>query len=289
MQIKMNYPTILYLGISIPQKSMKRLSLLVIFSLLVLVGLGQKVLPKPNPPKLVNDAAGLLTADQAETLERKLVAYDDSTSNQIVVVTVPTLNGLEPNEYATQLGRAWGVGGSEFNNGVVILISKPAEGSDEKRKAYITAGYGLEGALPDITLNQIYNFELVPNLQAGNYYRALDEATDAIIRAAAGEYKAPEGYRNRGGEGKIGAGLFFLLLLIVIFVIISRGGGGRGGGMMSRRGYRGWNSGPPIIFPGGWSGGGGRGGGGWSGGGGGGGFGGFGGGSFGGGGAGGGW
>ena len=262
---------------------MKRYLLLFFFFLLAFGGYAQ-VLPKPNPAKLVTDAAHLLTPDQVATLEQKLVAYDDTTSNQIVVVTVTTLNGLEPNEYATQLGREWGVGGREFNNGVVILVSAPPQGSDEKRKVYITAGYGLEGALPDITLKQIVDNEMIPNLRSGNYYRAFDEATTAIIHAAAGEYKAPENYRKRDEGSPIP---FFVLMFIIILVIIiiSRRGGG-GGGMMSRRGYRGFG-GPPIIFPGNWGGGGGSG---WpGGGGGGGGFGGFGGGSFGGGGAGGSW
>jgi uncharacterized protein len=244
-----------------------------------------RVLPKPNPPRLVNDAAQLLTPDQIASLEAKLVAYDDTTSNQIAVVLVKTLNGLEPNDYATELGRLWGVGGKEFNNGIVILISTGNDGQ-EKRKVYIATGYGMEGAIPDIIAKRIVDREMIPNLQAGNYYRALDEATDALIKAAAGEYKAPEGYRNRGeGEGGIPLGLIiFIIIMVIIFA--SRGGGGRGGGgMLSRRGYRGWNSGPPIFFPGGFGGGGGGG----FGGGGGGGFGGFGGGGFGGGGAGGDW
>lgn len=244
-----------------------------------------RVLPKPNPPRLVNDAAQLLTPDQIASLETKLVAYDDTTSNQIAVVLVKTLNGLEPNDYATELGRLWGVGGKEFNNGIVLLISTGNDGQ-EKRKVYIATGYGLEGAIPDIIAKRIVDREMIPNLQAGNYYRALDEATDALIRAAAGEYKAPEGYRNRGqgGDGIPLGLIIFIIILVIIFA--SRGGGGRGGGgMLSRRGYRGWNSGPPIFFPGGFGGGGGGG----FGGGGGGGFGGFGGGGFGGGGAGGDW
>lgn len=244
-----------------------------------------RVLPKPNPPRLVNDAAQLLTPDQIASLEAKLVAYDDTTSNQIAVVLVKTLNGLEPNDYATELGRLWGVGGKEFNNGIVILISTGNDGQ-EKRKVYIATGYGLEGAIPDIIAKRIVDREMIPNLQAGNYYRALDEATDALIKAAAGEYKAPAGYRDRrddGGGFPIGL-IIFIIVLVIIFA--SRGGGGRGGGgMLSRRGYRGWNSGPPIFFPGGFGGGGGGG----FGGGGGGGFGGFGGGGFGGGGAGGNW
>jgi uncharacterized protein len=244
-----------------------------------------RVLPKPNPPRLVNDAAQLLTPDQVAALEAKLVAYDDTTSNQIAIVLVKTLNGLEPNDYATELGRLWGIGGKEFNNGVVVLVSTGNDGQ-EKRKVYIAPGYGLEGAIPDIIAKRIVDREMVPHLQAGNYYRALDEATDALIKAAAGEYKAPAGYRDRSKGGKgIPVGLIvFIVIMVILFS--SRGGGGRGGGgMLSRRGYRGWNGGPPVIFPGGFGGGGG----GFGGGGGGGGFGGFGGGGFGGGGAGGDW
>jgi len=265
---------------------MKRLLAWVVLLICTLtVSAQSRVLPKPNPPRLVNDAAQLLTPDQIASLEAKLVAYDDTTSNQIAVVLVKTLNGLEPNDYATQLGREWGVGGKEFNNGLVILISTGNDGQ-EKRKVYIATGYGLEGAIPDIIAKRIVDREMIPNLQAGNYYRALDEATDALIKAAAGEYKAPEGYRDRGKDGKgVPVGLIiFIIIMVIIFA--SRGGGGRGGGgMLSRRGYRGWNSGPPIFFPGGFGGGGGGG----FGGGGGGGFGGFGGGGFGGGGAGGDW
>lgn len=276
---------ILYSGIKgLQMIQMKRTLILLLILLASLPLAAQRVLPRPDPPRLVNDAAGLLTADQAASLESKLVAYDDTTSNQIAVVIVPTLNGLEPVDYATELGRNWGVGGAEFNNGIIILIST-GQGEGEKRKVFIAPGYGLEGAIPDITAKQIVEREMIPNLQAGNYYRAIDEATSALIRAAAGEYKAPAGYRDRGGEGGIPIGLIILMVVILVLFIGRRGGGGRGGGgMMSRRGYRGWNNAPPIIFfPGG------SGGGGWGGGGGGGGFGGFGGGGFGGGGAGGDW
>ncbi|HPZ88524.1 MAG TPA: TPM domain-containing protein [Flavihumibacter sp.] len=263
---------------------MKRVLLLLSFILLITSGYAQ-VLPKPSPARLVNDAAHLLTPDQIASLESKLVTYDDSTSNQVVIVTVTTLGDMDANQYATELGRAWGVGGKEFNNGVVILVSAPAPETGEQRKVYITAGYGLEGALPDITLKEIVDNEMIPNLKLGNYYRAFDEATTAIIQAAAGEYKAPEGYNRRGKQSPIPVGVIILIIILVIF-FISRSGGG-GGGMMSRRGYRRWGAGP-VIFPGNWGGGGG----GWSSGGssgGGGGFGGFGGGSFGGGGAGGSW
>jgi uncharacterized protein len=259
----------------------------ILFLITVLVcvsAFGQKdpIPPRPEPPRLVNDLADILTTEQEQALERKLVAYDDSTSNQIAIVTVKSLNGLEPQVYATELGQKWGVGGAKFDNGIVILVS--TGDGDEKRKAFIATGYGLEGAIPDITAGHIFDDYLVPNLQTGNYFRAFDQTTDALIKTAAGEYKAPAGYKKKkkGGVslGKIVIGFIILWVILSMF----GGKGGRGGGYMSRRGYRGL--GGPVFFPGSFGGGGG---GGFGGGSGGGGFGGFGGGGFGGGGAGGDW
>lgn len=230
----------------------------------------------PSPPKLVNDYANILTPDQKAALENKLVEFDKTTSTQITVVIVSSLDGKDIADAATELGRKWGVGQQKNNNGVVLMVSSG------DRKLNISPGYGLEKSLPDITCQQIIDQVIKPNFRGQDYYRGLDEGTDAIIQATRGEFTAPEGYYK--GKG-ISPGKVFLAIIIVIILlsIISRGGGG--GSFMSRRGYRGFNG--PTIFPfpgGGWSGGGG-GGGGWSGGGGGGGFGGFGGGGFGGGGA----
>ncbi|GAB3009810.1 hypothetical protein GCM10027051_08780 [Niabella terrae] len=244
----------------------------------------EKVLPSPtNPPRLVTDFSGnFLTQEQNQELEKKLVAYDDSSSNQIAIVIVDDLGGYSIDEYAVALGRKWGVGGQkQFSNGIVILVNTGEKGG--QRGVFLAVGYGLEGAVTDLVAEQIVQSDLLPNFRAGNNYRAFDNATDDIMAAAAGRYKAPEGYHKgsgRGGGSLMGLVIAFIVLLVII-KLISRGGGG-GGGYVSRRGYRGG----PIIFPGGWSSG--SGGGGWSGGGGGG-FGGFGGGSFGGGGAGGSW
>src|SRR5215208_7123272 len=180
---------------------MKKLALII--SLLISVcafAQVEKYIPNPpSPPKLVNDLArppghtdGLLTPEQEQYLEAKLDAYDDSTSSQIAIVTVDDLHGYAAVDYAVALGRKWGVGGKQFNNGVIILVSTGGEAGD--RDAFIATGYGLEGAVPDITANTILEAELIPELRTGNYYRGFDKASDAIIRAAAGEYQAPAGY-----------------------------------------------------------------------------------------------
>ena len=260
---------------------MKKLSL-IIFLLLSVCAFAQieNVIPeKPNPPRLVNDFAHALTPEQVDALEQKLVAYDDSTSNQIVVVTINTTGDYVIADVALGILRKWQVGNKGKDNGIVILAAI------NDKKVWISTGYGMEGAVPDITAQTIIDYDILPNFREGNYYRGFDQALNSIFKAAAGEYQAPEGYADRGkGSGKSSGKI--LIAIIILFIIFSMfgGGGGRGGGFMSRRGYRGF--GGPVIFPGGFGGGGfGGGGGGF----GGGGFGGFGGGGGGGGGAGGGW
>ncbi len=238
---------------------------------------GQEFPKKPNPPKLVNDLADVLSQEEEARLEKKLVAYDDSTSSQVAIVIIKTLNNYPIEEYALKLYRDWGIGNKKTNNGVLIFAAI------DDHKIRIEVGYGLEGAIPDIIANQIIRNDIGPNFRSGNYYEGLDAATESIIKAATGEYKAPEGYNERKGRGG-GSILGMIIIFIIIIIVLSNINRGGGGGFMSRRGYRGF--GPTVFWPGGgWSGGGGSG---WSGGGGGG-FGGFGGGSSGGGGASGGW
>jgi len=235
-------------------------------------GWAQDIPPAPNPPKLVNDFTGTLTSLQEQALESKLKLFDDSTSTNIAVVIIKTTGGLDIADYAIELGRKWGVGQKENNNGVVLLIAI------DDHKLNISPGYGLEGALPDVTCKQIIDDIIVPNFKGNDYYRGIEEGTDAIIQAVKGEYTAPESYGKKGGGSSIGR-IIFIIIMIIVFLAISGGKGGGGRSMAA------WTIGSML------SGGSGRGSG-WSGGGGssgGGGFGGFGGGSFGGGGASGSW
>lgn len=259
---------------------MKRLLYLIIFISCVANLSAQNVLSKPNPSRLVVDAASLLSSDQQQILEQKLDAFSDSTSNQIAVVIIPTLNDVPIEDYAVKLFRDWGIGGSKHNNGVLLLISA------QDHKIWISVGYGLEGAITDVQSKDIIENDLTPNFKNEDFYRGIDEAINSLEAAAAGEYKERGTQKDDNGKG--GNILGFIIILIVILILVGRGRGGRGGGMMSRRGFGSWIV--PAMFLGGWGRGGGGGfGGGGFGGGGGGGFGGFGGGSTGGGGAGGGW
>ncbi|MBF9222590.1 TPM domain-containing protein [Hymenobacter ruricola] len=254
--------------------------LVLLWALSALGAAAQSLPPRPNPPRLVNDLAGLLQPGEADALERKLVAYDDSTSSQIAVVTVPNLDGDDIADYAQKLYESWGIGRKGKNNGILILVAQ------QEHLARIQTGYGLEGAVPDALAKRIISNTLVPAFKQNQYGAGLDRATDQLIALAKGEYQAdPEDARPQRSRDRSGSGVPFgaiIIVLIVVFIMLRNRGGGGG------RGNRGFGGGfiPPIIFGGGFGGGGG----GWGGGGGGGGgFGGFGGGSSGGGGASGSW
>ena len=230
---------------------------------------------KPPGNQLVFDYTQTLTADQQNNIEQKLEAFDRETSTQIAVVIVPTIGDYELNDFNTKLLRNWGVGNKDKNNGAILLVAK------NDRKMNIVTGYGLEGALPDVTCKRILDEIVRPNFKGEDYYAGINLGTDAMISATKGEYTAPADY----GNGKSHKGSWVIGFIIVIIVLGLLGGGrGGGGSYMSRRGGAGWII--PMLLSGG-GGGGGWGGGGSSGGGGG--FGGFGGGSSGGGGASGSW
>ncbi|QMU26789.1 TPM domain-containing protein [Adhaeribacter radiodurans] len=235
--------------------------------------------PRPNPPRLVNDMAGILSPEEVQALELKLKNYNDSTSTQVTIVNVKSIGPYEIADFAVKLAQSWGIGQKDKNNGLLILTSV------EDRKVNITTGYGMEALLPDALAKRITEYTLKPNYKAGNYYQGLDEATNLIIDIFSGQYKADP--RDTRGDGE-SSGSFWLIIgilaLIIIFSLRRRGGGGRGGRGGGMRTLGGGFF-PPVIFGDFSSGRGPFGGGGGGFGGGGGGFGGFGGGSFGGGGA----
>ncbi len=231
-------------------------------------------LPSPSvPPRLVNDYTGTLTASQIEALERKLVAYDDSTSTQILVMLVDDLQGYSIEQYATEIGHSWGVGQKSKGNGAVILV-KPKKGS-ERGQANISPGYGMEEYVTDATAKRIIEYEMIPAFKEDDYYTGIDNAVNVIMDLCSGKFTQDE-YADGGKPIPFWLILIFIIALILIF----RSGNGNqnysGGGTRT------------IWIP---MGGGGFGGGGFGGSGsfGGGGFGGFGGGGFGGGGASGSW
>jgi uncharacterized protein len=234
----------------------------------------------PNPPRLVNDFAGMMTPLQQDNLEAQLDSFARQTSNQVTIITIKNLDGYDPSEYVTQLGIKWGVGGKGKDNGVIIFAS------EEDHKINISPGMGLEGALTDMTCGQIIRNEMAPEFRNGNYFLGFQKAVNSVIAATKGEYK-PDPAAKSGGGNPLGL-LVLIIVIVILIMLFSRGGGKGGGNYMSRRGGD-FLTGAILGSLLGGGRGGGLGGGGGFGGGGGGGFGGFGGGSFGGGGASGGW
>ena len=236
--------------------------------------------PKPEPAVYVHDYAGWLSAAQRQALEYKLVRYYDSTSTQIVVMIRPDIGDYDKSSYAFELGNRWGIGRKSKNNGVVLLVKTEPPG----RGAFIATGYGVEGALPDITAGRIIRNTMIPYFKREQYAEGIEAGIDDIISALSGEF------RNEGEEGKEFPAWVLLLIfiaVIVAIVLIARAAKTDGTWYSEDGGRRFRRRGGP---PGGWWMGGGGNSGGWGGGGGfGGGGGSFGGGSFGGGGAGGDW
>lgn len=236
----------------------------------------EDIFPRPsNPPRMVNDLAGILSSQEEERLEHKLVNFDRTTSTQITIVIVPDLHGYEVADFSVKVFNEWGVGQKGKNNGVLLLIAP------NERKAWITTGGGLQGVLTDAVTSRIFRNELRPAFKEKQYYTGLDNATDAIIAVTKGEYK---GNGVRGDKHLPFSTIAFIVIIIII--AIARSGRGGGGGRQYRRSgiddlATGWIIG--NILSGGRSSGGGWGGGDS------GGFGGFGGGSSDGGGAGGSW
>jgi len=149
---------------------------------------GQEV-PRPmNPPRLVNDFAGLLDANQAATIEKDLVAYNDSTSTQIVVVIVNSLQGMDANYFAYKIGETWGVGQKGRNNGVVLLV-KPKT-PESRGQVAISVGYGLEAVLTDALSKRIIEQEIIPFFRNNQYFEGIQSGVKAIMLASRGQYKA---------------------------------------------------------------------------------------------------
>jgi uncharacterized protein len=227
----------------------------------------------PNPPRLVNDYTGTLNASQINTLEHKLVAYNDSTSTQILVLLVDDLQGYSIEQYSTEIGHSWGVGQKDKGNGVVILV-KPKKGT-ERGEVNISTGYGMEQYVTDATGKNIIEKEMIPAFKEGDYYTGIDNAVNVIMDLCSGKFTQDE-YND--GESLPGwLTLLFIIAIIIVFIKFSNGSGQNYSGGGSRTIW--------IPMGGGFGGGGFGGGGGFSGGG----FGGFGGGGFGGGGASGSW
>ena len=242
------------------------LKLLVCF-LFTQISFAQFTIPeKPGFQTSVYDYANILSATEKAQLEEKLIKYSDSTSTQIVVITIESLKGEDIGILTPKWGQTWGIGGTaKEDNGVLILLAKA------ERKIWISPGYGLEDRLTAGIGGEITRNIIIPEFKAGSYYKGLDKGADALFDVFKGKYK---GERKQTKEKKFPV-LPIIIIVVIILVLISRnkkdGGnsGNSGGGgpslldviILSSLGRGGGFGGGSGGFGGGSSGGGGFGGG----------------------------
>lgn len=235
---------------------MKKL-LAILCGLICLTAIAAEVIP-PVPAKYFNDYAGVVSTGTAAQLNQRLEQFERDASSQILVAVYPKMQSdSSVDDYCVRVFNAWHIGQKDKNNGAVLFVFV------QDHKMFLQTGYGLEGALPDVTCKRIIENEIAPRFKAQDFDGGLTAGVNAILAATKGEYHgAGQTVADRKGNQSGGGGVITVFIIIfVIILILSRLRGG-GGGLLSTAGW--------IIASSGsnWSGRGG--GGGWSGGGGGG-------------------
>ncbi|MDB5423726.1 MAG: hypothetical protein JWQ29_1142 [Phenylobacterium sp.] len=229
----------------------------------------------------VVDNAHVLSAGTAQKLDAELAQLEAQTGHQLVVATVPDLQGYEIEDYGYQLGRTWALGKKGVNDGVILLVAP------KERKVRIEVGYGLEPVLTDALTSVILQTKVLPQFKQGRMEQGIVDGAEALVQqlalpadqaqAAASQAAAQPVHRSRGPSSAHIPVIFIIVVIFWVLTSVLRGFGGRRG----RGGSGLWWLLPLLLSSGGRGGGGGWGGGG--------GFGGGGGGSFGGGGSSGSW
>src|SRR5690554_287412 len=163
----------------------------------------------------------VLSEAEQNHITQKLINYADSTSTQIVVVTIPSTKGEYINRYATDLAHKWGIGQQGKDNGILLLVAV------NDRKVNISTGYGTEHLLTDALSRRIIETQILPEFRNGNYFAGIDKGTTSIMQIMSGEYKND---KTNGGELSILGLLLVFVFVVFILIIVSKGKGGRNGG-----------------------------------------------------------
>ena len=231
--------------------------------LLVLLWAGFALAAEPNFPALTGrivDNADLLDAAARTRIEQKLQAHEAKTSDQVVVATLPSLQGYAIEDFSNRLFRHWQLGEKARNNGVLLLVAP------NERKVRIEVGYGLEGALTDALSKVIIATAVAPKFKTGDFAGGIEGGVDAILSILAGD--AEEWQRRatvRSDESSFAEDVAVILVMFFIFIIvvsILRGLNQQGGGRRHRmrdgrwvtlpRTSSGWGTGTGSGWSGGW-------------------------------------
>ncbi len=213
---------------------MKRIISIAVSLLLIICLCGcesaEEKFPTPTEKFFVNDFAEVMDDTAENEFYTKAATLQKATGAQVVIVTVEDLNGLEPWEYATELGREWGVGSEENNNGIVVLLSR------DDREIFISVGYGLEGALPDSKTGRIIDVYGIPYLKNDDFGAGLVAIGNALVNEVYLEYGlTPEaGYTGienvtvqEDVDGvSVGVSWVIMLVILILIAVLSRRFGG---------------------------------------------------------------
>lgn len=218
---------------------MKRFHFIILLLSVLLSTVSHAQFDIPEKPKnsseqtSVYDYANILEISQKKQLEQKLINYADSTSNQVVVIIIPSSKGENLGLLTPKWAHAWGIGDKDKDNGVLVLLAY------EERQIWISPGYGVEDRLTAGLVGEITREAIIPYFKQGNYYQGLESGTDEIIRALEGKYVNDKKPSNDVGDG-IGIGTIIVIALILLFLFTRKNNGGGGGN-------RGSNSGPDLF------------------------------------------
>ncbi len=190
---------------------MKRI---IITFIMLFMALPLSALEIPKLSARVNDYAGMLSPETKSRLEQKLTLFERDQSTQIVVLTIPSLQGDDIDQFAIKVAESWQVGQKGKDNGVILILAKA------ERKVRIEVGRGLQGVLPDITAGQIIRNIMRPYLKDGNFDQGISVGIDAIITATKGEFKASPGESKKQPQSKAPSLITLLLILAVGMLIV---------------------------------------------------------------------
>src|SRR6185436_16130455 len=174
----------------------------------------------------VVDQANILDAATRQSITDKLAAVEAKSGDQIVVVSLSSLQGTSIEDYGYQLGRQWAIGQKVRNNGALLIVAP------NERKVRIETGYGLEGALTDAVTRLIIQNAILPRFRANDFAGGIVRGVDDIIQVVSGD---AEEYKRRAAQrpddvpqGFNAASVLLILLVLVVIFLMMRGGGGRG-------------------------------------------------------------
>ncbi|MBU4501088.1 MAG: TPM domain-containing protein [Nanoarchaeota archaeon] len=160
----------------------KFLLIIIVLAVIICIPLSASALDVPKANGIVNDYAKMLKDKERIALEQKLIKFRNDTSNEIAVLTIPSLKGENLEDFSLRVATAWRIGQKGKDNGVLIFIAK------KERKFRIEVGYGLESVMPDGAAGFILRKDMTPNFKEKKFYKGIDTAIDSLMVASKKEF-----------------------------------------------------------------------------------------------------